>query len=762
MWLKLCLLLIYITVLFVLARILEAVAWYETGTLSRRLLDPMALSVAKLKALLEQRGVSYDTVVEKSELSQLVEGSGPVHEDEVELLQASDDSPASANTNFTSGAHFYEQVEDAKDSVWLVQVVAGYHIGHNHIIPTPLSDNTWKAIRKKVTKFGVHTGVLDCRLDPRWCERRGWHSSHLLLALPQVYQQKANVATHTYVGPLRQHAICHWIRQKLHEKIETIHDFKQFKDEWLNFKNVWQEPEVRAVLFTKQDSIPMFFSALSVKFPGRVRFGVVEETNKRVREWTQALDLKTNLTLPQFLIITNEGTYVYGKNFGECYTFSSMETFLKFLHPCLNDIFITSFLVANVVSVFEAFVTQGSLGRRLRRFLWCLVKYNAAVIMLWLPLIALFQLPYLSNIPLLGLKSTRLLTTSSLGAAFRRDFFYCSQHPYFLAASFLSACTIFGIIAYWWTGGRYEEDHEPWFNFTQMRTLTHLRPNEFFEPMLMSGYEFSGGMEIFGSRLSVPTMSLQPVVSTHYIGLLPTWQYHAAQFYRECSDEKPTPQMSCLQCSDSGFVNSAQGSADGPEASSECDTGNSSCLCCASASDLLDGNYHCECRVHLREQDHDRPCVRPPSQSQGPSPLHSDSSPSFMPCSCCRKEASDSGSGISSVCSECPDKSSSVPSCLRCKQAVSKSDSRTETTSEPHLASEFPEGYLACTSCVICLEEFTSGTHLCGLPCGHVFHHKCILTWLNRDHHFCPVCRWPSFQPRLQNLTQQSSHIHDE
>nr|KAG5705250.1 hypothetical protein BaRGS_011276 [Batillaria attramentaria] len=183
MWLKLCLLLIYITVLFVLARILEAVAWYETGTLSRRLLDPMALSVAKLKALLEQRGVSYDTVVEKSELSQLVEGSGPVHEDEVELLQASDDSPASANTNFTSGAHFYEQVEDAKDSVWLVQVVAGYHIGHNHIIPTPLSDNTWKAIRKKVTKFGVHTGVLDCRLDPRF-----FAEFHALLVLQERSQ----------------------------------------------------------------------------------------------------------------------------------------------------------------------------------------------------------------------------------------------------------------------------------------------------------------------------------------------------------------------------------------------------------------------------------------------------------------------------------------------------------------------------------------------------------------------------------------------
>ena len=84
-----------------------------------------------------------------------------MHEDDVDLLQSSDETPASANTNFTSGAHFYEQVEDAKDSVWLVQVIV------DHERPSPLSETTWKSIRKKVTKFGVHTGVLDCELDPR-------------------------------------------------------------------------------------------------------------------------------------------------------------------------------------------------------------------------------------------------------------------------------------------------------------------------------------------------------------------------------------------------------------------------------------------------------------------------------------------------------------------------------------------------------------------------------------------------------------------
>ena len=38
----------------------------------------MTLSVLRLKALLEQRGISYDSVVEKSELTELVEASGKV------------------------------------------------------------------------------------------------------------------------------------------------------------------------------------------------------------------------------------------------------------------------------------------------------------------------------------------------------------------------------------------------------------------------------------------------------------------------------------------------------------------------------------------------------------------------------------------------------------------------------------------------------------------------------------------------------------
>ena len=53
-----------------------------------------------------------------------------------------------------------------------------------------------------------------------------------------------------------------------------------------------------------------------------------------------------------------------------------------------------------------------------------------------------------------------------------------------------------------------------------------------------------------------------------------------------------------------------------------------------------------------------------------------------------------------------------------------------------------PEGFLDCQQCVICLEDFSEGNVMTGLPCQHVFHHSCLVTWLNGGvFNKCPVCR---------------------
>ncbi|XP_010265712.1 PREDICTED: probable E3 ubiquitin-protein ligase RHY1A [Nelumbo nucifera] len=42
--------------------------------------------------------------------------------------------------------------------------------------------------------------------------------------------------------------------------------------------------------------------------------------------------------------------------------------------------------------------------------------------------------------------------------------------------------------------------------------------------------------------------------------------------------------------------------------------------------------------------------------------------------------------------------------------------------------------------CTVCLEQFKSGEALVQLPCGHRFHSRCLVPWLENNAH-CPCCR---------------------
>ncbi|RVE47580.1 hypothetical protein evm_007778 [Chilo suppressalis] len=44
-------------------------------------------------------------------------------------------------------------------------------------------------------------------------------------------------------------------------------------------------------------------------------------------------------------------------------------------------------------------------------------------------------------------------------------------------------------------------------------------------------------------------------------------------------------------------------------------------------------------------------------------------------------------------------------------------------------------------NCPICLKTFKSGEKAIRMPCNHIFHSTCILTWLNKTNS-CPFCRY--------------------
>ena len=51
------------------------------------------------------------------------------------------------------------------------------------------------------------------------------------------------------------------------------------------------------------------------------------------------------------------------------------------------------------------------------------------------------------------------------------------------------------------------------------------------------------------------------------------------------------------------------------------------------------------------------------------------------------------------------------------------------------------EGKLELPNCCICIEEIAIGQKTILLPCGHMFHNDCIITWLKKNN-TCPMCRF--------------------
>jgi len=43
--------------------------------------------------------------------------------------------------------------------------------------------------------------------------------------------------------------------------------------------------------------------------------------------------------------------------------------------------------------------------------------------------------------------------------------------------------------------------------------------------------------------------------------------------------------------------------------------------------------------------------------------------------------------------------------------------------------------------CPICLDPFVEGDDIRLLPCGHIFHQKCVDVWLLEQAHTCPLCK---------------------
>lgn len=547
--------------------------------------------------------------------------------------------------------------------------------------------------------------------------KKKWYSSQLVLALPQGYRAKGNVILTSYSGSAKSQPILDWINSNLASRITRFKEPEQL-EEWFSFQNNTENhsTKLRVILFSAMDIPPMFYSVLSVKFTGRVSFGCANMRTKQGRMMATRAGI---VDYPKYLIITPESNYTFGTRGGEYLDYRSLGLFLRTLHPEVNDIFLLSLIVVNVMCWFEMFMSHGNLFKRLGSCLWFIGKWNFLLILLWLPVLGLFQLPYMDLVLDSSLKVLRLVGTTTFASWVRSDWlWYTSISCSFLVITFLIYACLVGLLHYFLKGpeGDTSGSHQlDFFNFHWDMYVSYLfRPMATLtRPMSPQDLDLEVGMELLIERLAVPNLWLQPMISSQYVNDLPVWKYTGPSIDSDIGSDTDCPSPQQLDSEGEGVEKEAasddtvlmftcekcrllQNNNQKSEEELREELLDSESAC---AKYLMDGDYKCMCQSGTEHGA----IRRSPKKERYKRPAH-------------KERQSEDGTTFK---------------CM-------------------------PAGFLASTECAICLESYKFGTLLCGLPCHHSFHHHCIMGWLTRDNHCCPVCRWPAYKAKPCSMHQHA------
>lgn len=369
---------------------------------------------------------------------------------------------------------------------------------------------------------------------------------------------------------------------------------------------------------------------------------------------------------------------------------------------------------------------------------WTVVTYNLWLFSLWLIIIAMYRFPVVSFLIDKSLVLVRYVSLTDIGSLVRADWQVLSHHPYYLLFSFV----IFGLIVRHLLNKHFpieieveRENDRPWW---EVLPVDSYWINFFFQPMATltrpippTEIELEEGIEMLIERLAVPNLWLQPVISLEYIKDLPVWKFR-------------------------GWNSGAQKTKDLPTIKKHANLGSPEDIACMMDCQYPNGESHynsSHCRNCLKEKlkfRHFQSCSYANHKDLNDC-INTSKCTSFL------KVYSEQNVRLSCnsnsvaqdkdpTCSDSDSRltSADVSECLPTNQTTSSEDSGDEGS---------PSGMLPTTECAICLESYTYETLLCGLPCGHSYHQPCIMVWLQRDNHHCPVCRWPAYKSR---------HLHRE
>ncbi|XP_047378021.1 E3 ubiquitin-protein ligase RNF103 isoform X3 [Sciurus carolinensis] len=452
-------------------------------------------------------------------------------------LKEEEASESISSTNFSGEMHFYELVEDTKDGIWLVQVprtVAaeerpsrGVLLSEASVVVAddrrPLVGRVhWEKMVKKVSRFGIRTGTFNCSSDPRYCRRRGWVRSTLIMSVPQTSTSKGKVMLKEYSGRrIEVEHIFKWITAHAASRIKTIYNADHLKEEWNKSDQYW----VKIYLFANLDQPPAFFSALSIKFTGRVEFIFVNVENWVNKSYMTDIGVHN---MPSYILRTPEGIYRYGNHTGEFISLQAMDSFLRSLQPEVNDLFVLSLVLVNLMAWMDLFITQGATIKRFVVLISTLGTYNSLLIISWLPVLGFLQLPYLDSFYEYSLKLLRYSNTTTLASWVRADWVFYSSHP----ALFLGTYLGHGLLIDYFEKKRRRSNADE-VNANNLEWLSSLW--DWYTSCLLhpiaalqnfpADSDWDEDPDLFLERLAFPDLWLHPLIPTDYIKSLPMWRF---------------------------------------------------------------------------------------------------------------------------------------------------------------------------------------------------------------------------------------------
>ncbi|KAK7922311.1 hypothetical protein WMY93_009213 [Mugilogobius chulae] len=386
-----------------------------------------------------------------------------------------------------------------------------------------LSQSSWRKMVKKVSQFGIRTGIFNCSNDHRLCMRRGWHHSTLIMSVPQTWASKGKVMLKEYHGQYADSEhISRWVTDQVAQQIHRLQCSEQLLQEWHS------DQAVKMFLFAQLPQPPAFFSTLSVRFTGRIKFIFVNICHWKNHSSLAEIGVTRS---PAYILKMPEGMYWYGKSPGEVLSVSAMDTFLRSVQPEVNDLFVLSLLLINLLAWMDLFITQGATVKRFVVLIRTLGTYNSILLVSWLPVLALLQLPFLDSFSSYSLKLLRYADTTRLLSLVRADWTFYSSHP----ALFLSTYLAHGLLVDYFEkkrrcSRRSQEDSSTnlewlaslwdWYSSYLLHPITSLHQSDHSEWDEDANFLFE--------RLAFPDLWLRPLVNLDYIKILPTWKMKSA------------------------------------------------------------------------------------------------------------------------------------------------------------------------------------------------------------------------------------------